>query len=211
MRTFLSTLRSHYRQFRHRHDYPPLTAPSTTELDTWWDIYHALTPGTNAFSDTIPLAIISNAAWRRLHRFCRDHDIERGHTPWHRFDTPSSIHVWSIDLLHPRRWGELLYTYHPSALCGERTSVMLHDVCAGTRDRDTLEALLTSPGMIGASPAVVIEYRRAGRRPFDPDATLDISRATSFLRQLYAHACGHPLPAYQFPRPTVPKTHDAKQ
>lgn len=203
MRTLLKTLLSHYRQFRHRQHYPPLPAPSPSELETWWDIYHTLTPGPHVWAHTIPLAIISNAAWRRLHRFCRDHDIERGHTPWHRFDTPSNIHVWSIDLLHPRRWGELLYIYSPSPLCGERSSVILEDYCAGTGAREPLEALLTSPGMVGASPAVVIEYRRHERHPLNTDAILDIGRATTFLRQLYAHACGHTLPAYQFPRPTL--------
>lgn len=194
----LAPLLTTVRAWHHRRRYPALPATSATEVNTWWDIYYAIKGTAISNSRFETLAIISNLAWRRLHRFCREHDIERGHTPWHRFDAPGCINVWSIDELHPRRWGELLYAYHASALCAEDPMTVIDGYLQGERRENELVALLSTPSMVGSSPAIVLSVMMEHMRP--PES-YEISQARHFLSKLYTHAVGHPLPPYQCPYP----------
>lgn len=224
MTTVFQRISHAFSTWQHHRRYPAVSPPTTRELQAWVSIYDAVHTTQHAWPTTrdewlkewarvydnptppfIPLAIISHRAWQRLHEFCLEHDLEAGHTPWHRFDARQCINVWSIDLLHPRRWGELLFAFYADPLCGEDPMTVLDETLNGTRPTEELIELLSVPGFVGTRSAIVLQAQLLhSHRPHNP-YTDEIAQVHHFLAKLYEHAVGHPLPLSVQQRSTWPR------
>ncbi|MEK7760528.1 MAG: hypothetical protein AAB433_03000 [Nitrospirota bacterium] len=205
-------MREAFTDWRHRHQYPALPPPTPNELHQWLSAYTELATPLPTKSMTprewvnellqvyqdprppfIPLTIVSSATWHRIRQFCSAHDIEAGNSPWHRFDTRQCINVWSIDLLHPKRWGELLFAFYATTLDVPSNHTVLRPTINTLRDPEDSLTLVPPPTNLVSHSAIVIRAQIFhSHRPHDPHSD-EIAQIHHFFSNLYHHAVGHPL------------------